>query len=101
MEKINKQIIDNGIRYSTDTGKLLAYTEHTENKFEFGPFDKLLFQGIKNRYYLAIQHPEKYKNGDNSVKITPLTKEESKAIYDELAVKEVDFVNAFEEIRKA
>lgn len=100
-EKLNKEIIDNGIRYSTETGKLLAYTEHTESDFESGPFDKLIFQGKNGRYFMAIQKPEKYKKGDNSVRITPLDKETATEIYLSLAVKKISEIESFESTIKA
>lgn len=100
-EKIPREIIDDGIRYNTLTGKLLAYTEHTQNNFESGPFDKLIYQGKNGRCFLAIQKPNSYKNGDGSVRITPLSKNEAIEIYNDLAVKEISEIESFESAIKA
>ena len=79
-----KEEVISGIRYDTGEkhSRLLAYTEAIEGKE-----DKLIFQGLNGgRYFLAIQKPKKYRNGDDSVNIIPLNKEEVIRLYKDMAV---------------
>jgi len=74
-----KEEIIRGIKY--DTGGLLGYTEAVEGKE-----DKLLFVGKNGHFFLSIQKPKRLKNGDDSVNLIPLTKEEAIKRYEDLAV---------------
>ena len=77
-----------GIRYDTTEGStLLGYTEALED----GPGmqDKLLWKGLNGRYWLSIQKSKKYKYGDDSVKVLPLSKEEAIGIFNDMAEKKV------------
>jgi len=51
--------------------------------------DKLLWKGFNGRYWLSIQKPKKYKWGDGSVKVIPLSKEEAIGIFNDMAEKKV------------
>lgn len=78
-----REEIINGIRYDTgeEHSRLLGYNEAVEGKE-----DKLLFQGKNGRFFLSIQKPKRLKNGDDSVNLIPLNKEEAIRRYKDLAV---------------
>ena len=78
-----KEEIINGIRYDTgeEHSRLLGYNEAVEGKE-----DKLLFIGKNGHFFLSIQKPKRLKNGDDSVNLIPLNKEEAIKRYEGLAV---------------
>jgi len=83
---INTEKIIGGIRYNTEEGKLLGYTEAVE--IDGLMSDSVLFQGKNGRFYRLIQRPKRLKNGDDSVRIQPLNKEEAQRFFEDLAVYE-------------
>jgi hypothetical protein len=86
--KLEKEEIINSVRYDTGEkhSRLLGYTEAIQ--VDGFMSDKLLFIGKYGRAFLSIQRPKRLKNGDDSVRIIPLTKSEAKERYKDLAVYE-------------
>ena len=83
---LEKEEIINSVRYDTgeEHSRLLGYIEAVEVDGFIS--DKLLFIGNYGRPFLSIQRPKRLKNGDDSVRIIPLNKEEAKERYKDLAV---------------
>jgi len=80
-----EKVIDE-IRYNTgeEHSRLLGYTEAV--MIDGLMSDNLLFQGNNGRFFRSIQRPKRLKNGDDSVRIQPLNKEEAQRIFKDLAV---------------